>query len=318
MPENDPLPSHAEFVDRLRKAQKTAPATIGDHDPLLDQIASRYDHLADTMDDDAHILGALRAQLRTAINRGISPSDLYDTLTHVGLALSHHQFTRILAKQRAKPGESNEAAMTADEWIRVLAPALRGAPTTADYETISAPLRTWGVDLSAAALQQAHLDLLGRGGHDSTPPWARVLDQMDSHLIAMARIGCAAADIAACLARRHLRVPENDIEEWLERTLQKPRHVHARHATQNARDLLAKEERLTRHRFSVTVDPVLADPYRVTVICPNKESASFARKWIAAGTRALNAQIPTQATSAAKTPRRSRQAEPQQEPTHMQ
>ena len=313
MTEND-LPSHAEFVDRLRKAQQTAPATIGNEDPLLGHIASRYDLLADTMDGDPQILEALRSQLRTAINRGIAQSDLYDALTHVGLALSQNQFNRILSRQRAKPAATQQTPMTANEWAHILAPALRGAPTTTDYEAVSAPLRAWGINLSAEALQQAHQDLPREDRSNTAPPWTRILDEMGSHLIAMARIGCAVRDIAVCLAHRHLQVPQEVIAEWLERTLQMRQYAQARRATEHARDPQTKAHELMKHRFTVTVDPVLSDPYRVTVICPSTEAASFARKWIDAGIRALTAQIPNQTPGNARTPRSARPTTTRQEP----
>lgn len=300
MSDHDPLYNHAAFVARLEKARESAPATIGDHFQDLDQLAARYDALAETMNTDAQILEAMRVPLRAAHDQGITAAAIYDALANVGLSISHAHFARILAKQKRTRHTASQAAMTAEQWVAVLAPVLSGASAMARYRAICAPLQDWGAHITATALRRAHLQLQQQqnGAPTSPPPWPRVLDQMASRLVDMARIGCNSADIAACLKRRHLPVPESDIAAWLDRTLHQQQHTHARRATQIIQGLLAKYSALGQHQLSVTVDPIVAAPFHVTVRCSDNDSASFARTWLDAGVRAIAGQLPPQTVQA--------------------
>jgi hypothetical protein len=293
MSDHDPLYNHAALVARLQRVRVSGPATFGDHHRGLSQLAARYDFLADTMGSDAHILDAMRAPLLAALDQGIGATSIYDTLTHVGLSISRAHFTRIIAKLKHARHSSSKAAMTAEQWATLLAPVLTGTPTAARYRAVCAPLQEWGARITATGLRRGHLCLTQQqdGRPTALPVWSLVLDQFAARLVDLARIGCSPADIAACLKRRHLPVPENEIAEWLRRALPKQRSTQARRATQTGNDLHDKNSAVTEHQFSITVDPVIRAPFQVTVRCMDSDGAGFARTWLGAGVRAITAQL---------------------------
>ncbi len=295
MNQHDPLLGHADYLARLHRMQSGGPADAEQDESAIDAIANAYDRLADSMDGDMQIIPALRAQIRAALDSGTNTADIYDALTRVGLTLPLARFTQLIKAPARKSTPKSLPAdndLSATDWANAFATFLRKASNLdRAIATACTILRDHGVALDTAALSAAWAALSSAPKHSSNakPEPGRILQQLGERLLHMATIGCDTSDMRAYLARRHIQIPENDIAQWLARSLAK----HDQQGAQRARVIRNFEHRfddLDGKRITLVIDRAEGNPFRVSAMCATDDDAEFARRWLAAGVTAITQQ----------------------------